>query len=86
MNSLRARMAITLILAIACVVGFSTILIHHSLCAIGDKKFAEAVIVGCERLADRDWGRETQASRRPDLSRLSASCLSMFQVVSLSRF
>jgi len=44
MNTLRARMAMTLILSIACVVGFSTILIHYSLCAIGDKKFAEAVI------------------------------------------
>ncbi|MBO4226829.1 HAMP domain-containing sensor histidine kinase [Bradyrhizobium neotropicale] len=44
MNTLRARMAMTLILSIACVVGFSTLLIHYSLCAIGEKKFAEAVI------------------------------------------
>jgi signal transduction histidine kinase len=44
MNTLRARMAITLVLSIVCVVGFSTILIHYSLCAIGDKKFSEAVI------------------------------------------
>jgi signal transduction histidine kinase len=44
MNTLRARMAMTLVLSIVCVVGLSTILIHYSLCAIGDKKFAEAVV------------------------------------------
>ena len=74
MNTLRARMAMTLVLSIACVVGLSTILIHYSLCAIGDKKFAEAVIDRVRMIAPSleraQAGQELRLASEPGSGRI----------------
>ena len=44
MNSLRARMALTLVVSIVCVVGLSTFLIWYSMGEIGKRKFAQTVV------------------------------------------
>ncbi|MET0879550.1 MAG: ATP-binding protein [Tardiphaga sp.] len=44
MNSLRARMALTLVISIVCVVGLSTFLISYVMGEIGKRKFADGVI------------------------------------------
>ena len=74
MNTLRARMAMTLVLSIVCVVGLSTILIHYSLCAIGDKKFAEAVVDRVRMIAPSneraEAGRDLRLVSAPSSGRI----------------
>lgn len=83
MNTLRARLAMTLVLSIACVVGFSTILIHYSLCAIGDKKFAEAVIDRVRMIAPSDErtepGRDLRLVPAPSPGRMLESTTTLLR-------